>query len=128
MSKVEKKEKQYYPEIKEATYEVIKTALRIGIDESSNFIKFYGNCARFIRDSNDPEDVIRNSALKIFPDGLTWDYKSIEITNKYKSPSLRDKLLKLYSLYYLVAGIERARISAKDLMTNEQVDELLDRL
>ncbi len=55
-------------QIKEATYQVIKTALENGFKETSKFIEFYGKSAKLIRDSSDPEITVRKSAIKIFPD------------------------------------------------------------
>ena len=97
--------KQYHFDIKKATYEVIKTALEVGFEESSNFIMFYVNCAKLIRDSDDPEYCVKKSAIKIFPDNITWDQKRNEITLKYKG-KLREDLLKLYSLYTSLAILE----------------------
>ena len=65
--------KQYHFDIKKATYEVIKTALEVGFEESSNFISFYVKCAKLIRDSDDPEYTVKKSAIKIFPDDLMWE-------------------------------------------------------
>ena len=70
--------------VKEATYKVLKTALENGLNETSNFIIFYGKCIREIRDSINPEETVQKSALKIFPDETRYLQKQMDIKYKYK--------------------------------------------
>lgn len=115
-------------QIKEATYQVIKTALENGFQETSKFIEFYGKSAKFIRDSNDPEATVRRTAIKIFPDEFNWLQKECDIKLKYKG-KLQVDLLNLYELYEAVAKDERLnRESRGPITTNEDIDNLLNRL
>ena len=122
----EENKRQFHHDIKKATYEVIKTALEVGFEESSNFIIFYAKCAKLIRDSDDPEYCVKKSALKIFPDDLMWDQKKNELTFKYKG-KLREDLLKLYSLYASLSVLERKN-SEETRPTDDDIDDLLNRL
>jgi len=112
--------------IKKATYEVIKSALEAGFEETSNFIGFYAKCAKLIRDSNDPKAVVIKSALKIFPDEESWSQKKNELSLKYRG-NLRLDLFKLYELYHALSDLERCN-SKESRMTDTDVDKLLDRL
>jgi len=115
-------------QIKEATYQVIKTALENGFKETSKFIEFYGKSAKFIRDSSDPETTVRKSAIKIFPDDFKWLQKECDIKHKYNG-KLQVDLLNLYELYEAVAKDERLnRESRGTTTTNEDIDSLLNRL
>jgi hypothetical protein len=118
--------KQYHFDIKKASYEVIKTALEVGFEETSNFITFYVNCAKLLRDSVDPEYHVKKTAIKIFPDNITWEQKKNEITFKYKG-KLREDLLKLYSLYASLSILERKN-SEETRLTDDDIDDLLNRL
>jgi len=115
-----------HQDIKKATYEVIKSALEAGFEETSNFIGFYTKCAKLIRDSNDPKAVVIRSALKIFPDEETWTQKKNELALKYRG-NLRLDLLKLYELYHTLSDLERCN-SKETRMTDADIDKLLDRL
>jgi hypothetical protein len=115
-----------HQDIKKATYEVIKSALEAGFEETSNFIGFYAKCAKLIRDSNDPKAVVIKSALKIFPDEESWPQKKNELSLKYRG-NLRLDLLKLYELYHALSDLERCN-SKESRMTDTDVDKLLDRL
>jgi len=117
--------KQYHFDIKKATYEVIKTALEVGFEESSNFISFYIKCAKLIRDSDDPEYTVKKSAI-IFLDDLMWEQKKNEITFKYKG-KLREDLLKLYSLYASLSVLEQKN-SEETRSTDDDIDDLLNKL
>jgi hypothetical protein len=114
----------FHQDIKKATYEVIKTAIEAGFDETSNFIGFYAKCAKLIRDSDDPKSIVIRSALKIFPDEETWEQKKKELMLKYRG-RLREDLLKLYELYHILS--ERHK-SEETRMTDADIDKLLDRL
>src|SRR6266498_1846303 len=112
-------------QIKEATYQVIKTALENGFKETSKFIEFYGKSAKFIRDSSDPETTVRKSAIKIFPDDFKWLQKECDIKHKYNGKLQVD----LLNLYEAVAKDERLnRESRGTTTTNEDIDSLLNRL
>jgi hypothetical protein len=111
--------------IKEATYNVIKTALEIGFDENSNFIQFYCRCAKSIRDSHNPEETVRSSSLKIFPDEFSYDEKKSVIIGKYRG-ALQKDLLNLYHFYNILATEERERKTG--IITDDTVDNLLDSL
>ena len=113
-------------QIKEATYQVIKTALENGFKETSKFIEFYGKSAKFIRDSSDPEITVRNSAIKIFPDDFKWLQKECDIKHKYNG-KLQVDLLNLYGLYEAVAKDERLN-RKNSPTTDEDIDSLLNRL
>jgi len=115
-----------HQDIKKATYEVIKSALEAGFEETSNFIGFYAKCAKLIRDSNDPKAVVIRSALKIFPDEETWTQKKNELALKYRG-NLRLDLLKLYELYHTLSDLERCN-SKETRITDADIDKLLDRL
>lgn len=115
-----------HQDIKKATYEVIKTAIEAGFEETSNFIGFYAKCAKLIRDSDNPEATVIRSALKIFPDEATWLQKKNELALKYRG-RLREDLLKLYDLYHTLSVIELNK-SEVTRMTDADIDKLLDRL
>ena len=114
---------EYNQVIKEATYNVIKTALENGFSENSKFIDFYCKCARSIRESFDPESTVRSSALKIFPYENSYEYKKNDIIRKYKG-SLQKDLLNLYHYYYLLSNEERDK--QPKIFTDDYVDNLLD--
>ncbi len=115
-------------QIKEATYQVIKTALENGFQETSKFIEFYAKSAKMIRDSNNPEATVRRTALKIFPDELSWLQKECDINLNYKNKiKLRADLLNLYELYESVAKNERLN-RKNSSTTDEDIDSLLNRL
>ena len=116
-------ENEYNQLIKEATYKVIKTALENGFSENSKFIKFYCKCARSIRDSFDPELIVRSSSLKIFPYEDSYEDKKIDIIRKYKGNLQRD-LLNLYHYYYLISNEERDK--QPKIFTDNYVEDLLN--
>jgi len=75
---------EYNQAIKEATYNVIKTALENGFNKHSKFIDFYCKCAKSIRDAFNPESIVRSSSLKIFPDENSYEDKKNTIIVKYR--------------------------------------------
>lgn len=116
---------EYNQLVKEATYSVIKTALENGFNENSKFIEFYCKCAKSIRDSFDPELIVRSSSLKIFPDEESYEIKKIFISEKYKGKLQKD-LFNLYNLYFIISNEERDK--QPKIITDDYVDNLLDNL
>ena len=81
-----------------------------------------------IRDSNNLKATVRRTALKIFPDELSWLQKKCDINLNYKNKiKLRADLLNLYELYESVAKDERLN-RKNSPTTDEDIDNLLNRL
>lgn len=112
-------------EIKKATYDVIRILKDLKL-ENSNLFRFYCKCAKEIKNSENPETLVRESAIKIFPDQERWNRKKEILTEKYKG-DLLESLYKLYELYYNISLNEKPK-KKNNRLTDEDIDILLDEL
>src|SRR3989337_1060760 len=108
--------------IEEAQVNVIREALRLRYKKDSKLVSEYVGYVKILRQSDDPEEYIKSTAIMIFLNEEAYNRKMIRYRKWYQSKKdLLASIKNLYSLFYTISKEERP-------MAEEEIDKTIEEL
>ena len=94
--------------IEEAQLQVIREALRIRYKKDSKLVSEYVGYVKNLRQSDDPEEYIKSTAIMLFSNEEAYNRKMGRYRKWYQSKKdLLASIENLYSLFYIISKEER---------------------
>src|SRR3954447_22944458 len=97
-----------WKKIEEAQLQVIREALRLCYKKDSKLVIEYVSYVKNLRQSDDPEEYIKSTAIMLFPNEDVYNRKMARYQKWYQSKKvLLASIENLYSLFYTISKEER---------------------
>jgi transcription termination factor NusB len=122
--------KPTWQDIEKAIVEIVQYGFYYGMKGNTKFIQNYKKVYKEIKASEDPDEYLSDLISKIYPNKDIYNQKIMEYKEWYKfKPLLLKAILKLHSLYYIIAkdqfvSLDEALNKAKDFL-EEDLDLVL---
>ena len=111
-----------WKKIEEAQLQVIREALRIRYKKDSKLVSEYVGYVKILRQSDDPEEYIKSTAIMIFPNEEAYNRKMFRYQKWYQSKKdLLASIENLYNLFYTIFKEERP-------IAEEEIDKTIEEL
>ena len=108
--------------IEKAQIGIIREALRLRYKKDSKLVSEYAGYIKNLRQSDDPEEYIKSTAIMLFPNEDAYNRKMARYRKWYQSKKdLLASIENLYSLFYTIAKEERP-------MAEEEIDKTIEEL
>ena len=108
--------------IEEAQLQVIREALRIRYKKDSKLVSEYVGYVKNLRQSDEPEEYIKSTAIMLFPNEEAYNRKMGRYRKWYQSKKvLLASIENLYSLFYTISKEERP-------MAEEEISRTIEEL
>ena len=108
--------------IEEAQIKVIREALRLRYKKDSKLIIEYVGYVKNLRQSDDPEEYKKSTAIMLFPNEDAYNRKMARYRKWYlNKKDLLASIENLYSLFYTISKEERP-------MAEEEIDKTIEEL
>src|SRR5436190_18429803 len=109
-----------WKKIEEAQLKVIREALRLRYRKDSKLVSEYVGYVKILRQSDDPEEYIKSTAIILFPNEEAYNRKMGRYRKWYQSKKdLLASIETLYSLFYSISKEERP-------MDEEEIDRTIE--
>src|SRR3954464_7316788 len=111
-----------WKKIEEAQLQVIREALRLRYKKDSKLVSEYAGYVKNLRQSDDPEDYIKSTAIMLFPNEDLYNRKMARYRKWYQNKKdLLASIENLYSLFYTISKEERP-------MAEEEISRTIEEL